>query len=136
MDLPEDDGTPRAALDIAGQGVRAYNHRTLRRFEPDHDGWWYVGDAYDSLGELSYLAGALPQALQQTMSAIRAAAEAGHIGTDPGSRYDGDPAAAVGAASVALERAIVAAQQLSTAVADAQRAINAAHYAGPALDRA
>ena len=49
----EDDGTPRAALDIAGQGVRAFNHRSHLRFS--RHGWQYPSDAYCALGELTYL---------------------------------------------------------------------------------
>ena len=57
----EDDGSPRAARDIAGQGVRAFNHRTSRRFNPHGAGWQFPSDAYRSLGELTYLTGMFPQ---------------------------------------------------------------------------
>jgi hypothetical protein len=59
--LDLDDGTPRAALDVAGQAVRAFNHRSATRFDPCRDGWQYPSDAYRALAELIYLTGALPR---------------------------------------------------------------------------
>lgn len=130
----EDTGEPAAALDIAGQAVRDFNHRSQGPMRITRPGWRYAPDAYRVLGELSYLAGGLPQAFQQIIAALRHELECNLIAIDRGTRYDGDPAAAVEAASVALERATQAAWQLHSAVAAAQVAINAAAYAGPDTD--
>ncbi len=98
------------------------------------EGWLYPNDAYRSLGELTYLAGALPQVFQHIASSPRHQLEEGHIGIDYGSRYADNPAAAIEAASVALERATQAAHQMYRGLADAQNAINADSYTGPDLD--
>src|SRR4051794_30441895 len=74
-----DDGTPRAALDLAGQAVRAFNHRSSARFHPGRDGWQYPSDAYRALGELTYLTGALPQVFAHIAASLSAQLEQGHI---------------------------------------------------------
>jgi hypothetical protein len=102
--LDVDDGTPRAALDVAGQAVRAFNHRSATRFDPCRDGWQYPSDAYRALGELIYLTGALPQVFGHIASSLLAQLEQGHIEIDYGTAYAGNPKAAVAAESVALER--------------------------------
>lgn len=130
----EDDGTPNKALDIAGQAVRDFNHRSSGRMQITQPGWQYAPDAYRALGELTVLAGGLPQAFQQIIAALRGELEANLIAIDRGSTYDGDPAAAIKAASVALERAITAAHQMYQGIADAQTAINAAAYGGSEPD--
>lgn len=127
----EDTGEPNAALDIAGQAVRDFNHRTGGNMRLTHLGWRCAPDAYRALGELTYLAGGLPQAFQQIMEGLRGELELNLIQMDRGSTYENDPAAAVDAASVALERATQAAHQMYQGLADAQSAINAAAYAGP-----
>jgi hypothetical protein len=129
-----DDGTPRGALDLAGQAVRWFNHRSSLRFDPNSDGWLYVPDAYRCLGELTYLTGMLPQVAQHISASMRAALEDGHIGLDQDA--PGTPDSAIDEATAALDRARLAAQQLYRAWADAQCAINRAHYAGPALEEA
>jgi hypothetical protein len=128
-----DDGTPRAALDVAGQAVRAFNHRSATRFDPCRDGWQYPSDAYRALAELIYLTGALPQVFGHIAPSLLAQLEQGHIEIDYGTAYAGNPEAAVAAASVALERSNQAARQLSRALGDPQNAISAASYAGPDL---
>lgn len=130
----EDDGSPRAALDLAGQGVRAFNHRSGQRFHPYRDGWNHVPDVYRCLGELYYLAGLLPQAVQHMSDSMNAALEAGHVGADPGSEYDGRPEVAIAAALAALEQAPGAARTLYDALSAAQNAISRIHYAGPGLE--
>ena len=82
----EDDGTPARALDIAGQAVRDFNHRSHGRFRIGKPGWEYPSNAYSALGELTYLAGGLPQAFEQIMAALRDAHEQGFIEIDAGSR--------------------------------------------------
>jgi hypothetical protein len=130
----EDDGTPARALDIAGQGVRDFNHRSLGRFKIGKPGWEYPSNAYSALGELTYLPGGLPQAFEQIMAALRDVHEQGLIKIDAGDRWAGDPAGAIEAASVALEHASQAAQQMYRGISDAQNAISAAAYTGPVAD--
>jgi hypothetical protein len=130
----EDDGTPNVALDIAGQAVRDFCHRSQGNMRITQPGWRFVPDAYRSLGELTYLAGGLPQVFQQIISALRHELDLNLITIDRGTKYEGDPAAAVEAASVALEHATQAAHQMYRGIADAQKAINAAAYGGPDSD--
>lgn len=126
----DDDGQPNTALDIAGQAVRDFNHRSHGHMRTTRPGWRCASDAYRSLGELTYLAGGLPQAFQQITAALRREVELKLIKVDPGTTYDGDPAAAIEAASIALEHAIQAAHRMYRGIADAQSAINAVAYAG------
>jgi hypothetical protein len=129
-----DDGTPRAALDLAGQAVRAFNHRSSARFHPGRDGWQYPSDAYRALGELTYLTGALPQVFAHIAASLRTQLELGHIGIDHGTRFADNPAAAIEAASTALASATHAAHRMYRGLADAQTAINAASYTGLDLE--
>lgn len=129
-----DDGTPRGALDLAGQAVRWFNHRSGTRFNPSNDGWLYVPDVYRCLGELTYLTGMLPQVAQQMSESMRAALDVGDVGIDYGA--SGTPEAVIDEANAALDRARVAAHQLYQAWGDAQSAINRVHYAGPELEHA
>jgi len=126
-----DDGQPATALDIAGQAVRDFNHRSFGVMDPRRPGWRWAPDAYRALGELTYLAGGLPQALEQISAALEAELRRDRIRIDPGTRYSDDPAAAIDAARAALQRAITAARKLYRGVADAQTAINAAAYNPP-----
>ena len=130
----EDTGEPNPALDIAGQAVRDFNHRSSSTMRITKPGWRYAPDAYRSLGELTYLAGGLPQCFQQIMEALRHELELNLIAIDRGTTYGGDPGAAVEAVSVALERATQAAHQMYRGIADAQSALTAAAYAGPDSD--
>jgi hypothetical protein len=127
----EDDGTPAKALDIAGQGIRDFNHRSGGGFKPGKLGWEYPSNAYRALGELTYLAGGLPQAFEQIIAALRQQQDEGLIKIDAGSEWAGKPAGAIEAASAALERASQAAHAMYQGIADAQTAINAAAYAAP-----
>ena len=68
------------------------------------------------------------------MAALRHELELNLIGIDAGTIYAGDPEAAIAAISVAFDVATRAAHQLYRGVADAQTAVNAAHYAGPDSD--
>src|SRR4051812_588584 len=99
----EDDGSPRAALALAGQGVRAFNHRSDQRFVSHRNGWNYVPDVYRCLGELTYLTGMLPQIFQHMTASMDAQLEQGHIPIDPGTMFDGNPAAAIQTADAALK---------------------------------
>lgn len=128
--LDIDDGSPRAALEVAGQAVRAFNHRSATRFDSCRKGWQYPSDAYRALGELTYLTGLLPQVFDHIASSLRAQLEQGHIEIDYGTAYAGSPEAAIAGASAALVRATQDARHLYRALATAQNAINAASYAG------
>lgn len=126
-----DDGEPSTALAIAHNALRDFNHRTLVSMEVAQPGWRYVPDAYEALGELGGIVGVLPQAVQQVMAAVRRQHDYDLIAMDAGSDYDGHPEAAVDAASVALDRATRAAEQLYQGIKDAQAALSAAHYNKP-----
>jgi hypothetical protein len=130
----EDDGSPQAALDLAGQSVRAFNRRSSPRFWPQQAGWRYPSDAYSALGELTYLTGCLPQVFQHIIGALRCQLEQGHIRIDPGTEYASHPETTVNAARVALDRATLSAHQMYEAIAAAQVAIARAAYCGPDLE--
>lgn len=126
--------TPSETLDIAGQAVRAFNHRTNTRFADYRNGWNHVPDVYRCLGELTYLAGGLRQATWHMSEAMPAQLEAGHVGADSGSEYDGRPEQAVASACAALADARAAAARLYAEFDAAQSAISRIHYSGPDLD--
>jgi hypothetical protein len=130
----EDDGSGRAALDIAGQAVRAFNHRTNTRFDDvsqGRTGWSYVPDIYRCLGELTYLTGGLRQVIEHMSSAMKAQLEAGGVGADAGSPYEGRPEDAIAAARAALGAAEAAATNLYAGFETAQTAVSRIHYTGP-----
>jgi hypothetical protein len=133
-DLVDTAITPSAALDIAGQAVRAFNHRTNTRFADCRNGWNHVPDVYRCLGELTYLTGGLRQAIWHMSEAMQAQLEAGHVDADSGSQYDGRPEQAVAAACAALAHARTAAARLYAELDAAQSAISRIHYSGPDLD--
>lgn len=130
----EDNGTGRAALDVAGQAVRAFNHRTNTRFDDASQGrteWNHVPDVYRCLGELTYLTGGLRQVIEHISSAMKAQLEADGVGADPGSTYEGRPEDAITAARAALGAAEAAATNLYAAFETAQNEISRIHYTGP-----
>ncbi len=130
----DDDGEPSTALDIAGQAVRDFNHRSQGSMRITRPGWRFAPDAYRALGELTVLAGGLAQSFQQIMAALRNELELNLIGIDAGTTYVDDPEGAVEAASIALDVATRAAEQMYRGAADAQAAITSAHYTGPGSD--
>lgn len=130
----EDDGTPRAVLDIAGQAVRAFNHRTGTRFTTYRNGWNHAPDVYRCLGELTYLTGGLRQVIEHMRAALHAQLDAGELDADPGSEYDGRPEQAIAATRAALDAAEQAAATLYGGFDAAQNALSRIHYAGPDLD--
>lgn len=126
--------TPSAALDIAGQAVRASNHRTGTRFaDCGRHGWNHVPDVYRCLGELTYLTSGLRQAIWHMSEAMQAQLESGHVGVDPGSPYDGRPEQAIATACAALAAARTTAARLYAELDGAQTAISRIHYRGPDL---
>lgn len=126
--------TPSAALDIAGQAVRSFNHRTNTRFSGYRDGWNHVPDVYRCLGELTYLASGLRQTIWHMSEAMQAQLEDGLVDADPESQYDGRPDLAIAVACAALARARTAASRLYAEFDSAQSAISRIHYSGPDLD--
>ena len=125
---------PSAALDVAGQAVRTFNHQTSTRFDDHRNGWNHVPDVYRCLGELTYLSSGLRQAIWHMSEAMQAQLDAGHVGADPGSRYEGHPDHAIAAARAALSHARSAAAAFYAELDSAQTAISRIHYAGPDLD--
>jgi hypothetical protein len=123
----DDDGSPVRALDIAGQAVRDFNHRSSPRFTSGTNGWEYPSDAYRALAALAYLAERLPQAFDHIARALRRHLDTGQVGIDAGTRWAGNPDGAVITAELALQDAVQAAHQLYAALTEAQSAINAAH---------
>jgi hypothetical protein len=127
----EDDGTPATAANIAGEAVRDLNHRTFAGPSLHLSGWEYPGDAYRVLGNLGYLAGGLPQALEQIDRFLVTLQDAGYVGIDRGAEREDNPAGAIAAAVRALEVAQQAACTLYTSLNAAQQAIGRASYCGP-----
>lgn len=125
--------TPSETLDVAGQAVRAFNHRTNTRFADYRNGWNHVPDVYRCLGELTYLTGGLRQAIWHMSEALQAQLQAGHVDADSGSEYDGRPEHAIASACAALADARAAAATLYAGLDSAQTAISRIHYSGPDL---
>jgi len=98
----EDDGSPARALNVAGQAVRDFNHRSNGRLGAGRPGWQFPADVGQALGALSYLADGLPQAVEQIIRALRGQLDQGGIKIDAGTEWEGDPAGAVEAVSVGL----------------------------------
>lgn len=131
----EDDRIPGLRVERGdSQGVRDFNHRSIGRLEASRPGWQFPADAYRALGELRYLAGGLPQSFEHIIRALRGQLDQGHIRIDPGTEWEGNPAGAVEAVSVALSHAAQAARQMYRGITDAQSAINRAAHAGPDHD--
>ena len=126
-----DDGSPRAALDVAGQAVRAFNHRSGQRFAAQRLGWNYAPDVYRCVGELTYMIGMLPQVCQHMIESMRAQLNDGHLAIDRGTRFEAHPEIAIDATCAALADVRQTAQVMASALSKAQIAVNAASYIGP-----
>lgn len=72
------DKTPAQFADTAGDAIRALNHATLGR-QAD---WEYPGDAYSVVGNLAYMAGMLPQAIEQVAKHLKRLEEEDHLKSD------------------------------------------------------
>ncbi|WP_327419718.1 hypothetical protein [Streptomyces sp. NBC_01233] len=72
------DKTPAQLAEAAGDAVRALNHATLGT-QAD---WEYPGDVYSVVGNLSYMAGMLPQALDQVAQLLKRLEAEGHLKSD------------------------------------------------------
>lgn len=129
--LIEDDGSPRAALDIAGQAVRSANRRTIGRpLAPGAgEGWEHPADVYRCVGELAYLTGGLNQIIKQLAAALADQHQAGHVGIWAGDPWAGNPDGAVAAAADAFHDAATHASLMGTALAVAHTALSGAEYA-------
>lgn len=130
----EDQDDAAASLDLAGQAVRAFNHRTNTRFASYPNGWNHVPDVYRCLGELIYLTSGLRQAIHHLSEAMQAQLEVGYVAGDAGSTYDGRPELAIATARAALAVARRSAAQMYAEFDLAQTAISRIHYTGPDLD--
>jgi hypothetical protein len=130
----DDDGTPAAAASIAGEAIRDLNHRTFAGPGRHLAGWEYPSDAYRVLGNLGYLAGGLPQALEQIDRFLVQLQDAGCVGIDRGAEWEDNPAGAIEAATLGLRAARQAAGTLYTSINAAQQAVGAASYCGPRRD--
>ncbi|MFD9242747.1 hypothetical protein ACFV0D_12605 [Streptomyces sp. NPDC059556] len=72
---------PFKHLDRAAEHIRTFNHLSQ---SPDGRSWQYPGDAYDALGNLSYLAGMLAQAIEQATRPVQWTVERGQFRMDGG----------------------------------------------------
>ena len=81
----------------AAEAIRTLNHLTMGT-----DGLEYPSDVYSTLGALSTMAARLPQTFQQLAGFLERQLQDGVITMDAGFAFDGDPLAAVSAASRAL----------------------------------
>lgn len=124
-------GRPLSAIELAeaaAEAVRALNHATL----PNGGGGpRYPSGIYGTLAELATLANRLPQALQQLSTVLQRQHAAGHVAIDAGTRYAGEPAAAVDAAAVFMQVAEQLAVRLGAALGEASEALAFASYSGP-----
>jgi len=130
-----DDGSPRAALEVAAEFVRAAAHRSADRFT-DADGWRYPSDAYDCVTELEVLTGRLTPLLARLDHAVMSDQEAQAVGVAFGSPYEGDPTGLVRTTSAALTAAAAAAQlvdRLSAAQSALADAVHVDPPTGPEL---
>jgi hypothetical protein len=94
----------------------------------------YPADVYTVLGALSMLAARLPQTFQQLASFLERQLQDGVIviAIDGGTRFAGDPLAAIStAAGALLEEAAPAAAKLRAALDQAQQAISGASHVEP-----
>jgi hypothetical protein len=107
----QDDGSPIHSLDNAGQAARDLNHRATMPFRCDRDGWPCAPDAYCAIGEMTYLAGGLPQACQQIGAALQHALDAGLIGIDRGATWADNPSGAVQVALLEFQNCVPARDQ-------------------------
>lgn len=125
-------GRPLSAVELAqeaAEAVQALNHVTIF---PDGDGRLrYPADVYRILGELAVLGYRLPQAVQQLTGFLHRQHQAGYVAIDAGTRYAGDPAAAVETATAFLQLAEQLAEQLGAALDHAAQALAYASYSGP-----
>ncbi|MFZ3475446.1 hypothetical protein ACODT4_41375 [Streptomyces sp. 2.9] len=113
------DNNPARHLSEAGDAVRTFNH-TSRAVARD---WEFPSHAYSALGNLSYMAGMLEQAVQQSVRPVTHTYEHGRVRIDG----NGDADAKVAELLAARDDAMAAAAALTAAV---QRMHNASSPMG------
>ncbi|MEU8765011.1 hypothetical protein [Streptomyces sp. NPDC048659] len=113
------DKTPAQLADTAGDAIRALNHATLST-RPD---WEYPGDAYSVVGNLAYMAGMLPQAIEQITQLLTTLEGENHLKSDRDTLGDDLEAAYAG-----LHIAAGAAETLRGALTRAQNGLGAVAY--------
>lgn len=123
----DDDGTPSAALEVAAQAVRAFNHRSAGSLWRGRAAWECPSDVNRALGDVSALVHRLPQALRQIDAAIRNHLDDGCVGVDRGSDFP-DTATAVAVSAAALDHAQRALARLAMALDDACNATAVMHH--------
>jgi hypothetical protein len=117
--------SPRVAEESA-EAIRTLNHLTL-----GGDDLRYPADVYSVLGSLATLAARLPQALQQLTGFLERQLQDGRIQMQQGFAHAGEPEIAVTDASMEMEEAGQAAEQLRAALDRAQQALSGASYVEP-----
>ncbi|MFJ1717326.1 hypothetical protein ACIQGT_41005 [Streptomyces sp. NPDC093108] len=114
------DKTPAQLADAAGDAIRALNHATLGSPRPD---WEYPGDAYSVVGGVAYMAGMLPQAIDQIAQLLKRLEGEGHLKSDRDTLADDLEAAHDG-----LTIAAGAAETLRGALDRAQNGLGSVAY--------
>ncbi|MEU6647712.1 hypothetical protein ABZ663_29480 [Streptomyces albidoflavus] len=107
---------PARHLSQAAEGIRAFNHTS----GSVGDDWIYPGHAYDAIGNLSYLAGMLEQAVGQSVRPVMYTYEHGRVRIDNG----GDADAKVAELVAARHDAEAAAAALTAAVQRMHNAVS------------
>lgn len=114
------DKTPVQLADTAGDAIRGLNHATLSSPRPD---WQYPGDAYSVVGNLAYMTGMLPQALDQITQLLKRLEDEGHLKSDRDTL-----AADLEAAYTGLADAASAAETLRSALESAHSGLGPVAY--------
>ena len=126
----EDEATPQSRIQAAVAALHAATEMTEGGMAVDRPGWRYVPDAYRLLGQLSELAGLLPDMLEHVRESVSRELELNLIAMDAGSPYQDRPGEAVEAMSASIQDAVVAARQLRSGVVAATKALTWAAYGG------
>ncbi|MFB8023942.1 hypothetical protein ACFC36_35815 [Streptomyces rubiginosohelvolus] len=108
--------SPARHLSAAAEGIRAFNHTS----GSVGDDWIYPSHAYSGIGNLSYLAGMLEQAVQQSTRPVMYTYEHGRVLIDNG----GDADAKVSELVAAQRDAQAAAAALTAAVQRMHNAVS------------
>lgn len=135
--MPTDDEyelTPLGQVRAAVAALRAAAESIDAGMAVDLPGWRYVPDAYRLLGQLSELAGLLPDMLEQIQESVGQELELNLIAMDTGSPYQDRPDAAVEAMTDSMHDAVEAARRLHSGVAAAAQSLTWAAYGGREID--
>lgn len=115
------DKTPAQISDTAAEAIRALNHATLG--SPRED-WEYPGDAYSVIGNLSFMAGMLGQAVEQATALVGRAHLTGHLTHDKGL----DPDTAMQAVTEAEQNTQAVLTALNAALGELHSALSPLGY--------